>query len=161
MGNKKLEWQQRKRKQFKEQHGYCLETHYDNNGLRQQVLERDNYKCVVCGMTAEEHIKKWKRGITVDHINRIHSDNRIENMQTMCLSCHGRKDLKPELRERKVVNKIFEIMWLRIWGFTYEDIADYFGFSTASVWKWSKIFDQWYEDYQLGKGMFEDVKCIS
>lgn len=67
------------------------------DGVRQQILERDGYACVNCGMTQEEHIAKWRRGLTINHINGIgrfakNPDNRPENLETLCLSCHGKKD---------------------------------------------------------------------
>lgn len=68
-------------------------------GLREQVIQRDKEQCVQCGMTREEHKNRWGRDITVDHIDMRgrYSDspnNTLENLQTMCLSCHGRKDAK-------------------------------------------------------------------
>lgn len=66
-------------------------------GVREVVLKRDEYKCVACGMTRAEHVARWKRDITVDHIdgNGRYSpsqNNNLKNLQTLCLSCHGRKD---------------------------------------------------------------------
>ena len=64
-------------------------------GLKEEVIKRDNYKCVKCGLTRIEHYEKYKRDITVDHINRLgrgvkEKDNRLENLQTLCISCHVR-----------------------------------------------------------------------
>ena len=66
-------------------------------GVRILVLERDNYTCQICEMTDEEHREKWDRQITVDHIDgegRYSMDphNEIENLWTLCLSCHGSRD---------------------------------------------------------------------
>jgi 5-methylcytosine-specific restriction endonuclease McrA len=66
-------------------------------GLRKDVLERDDYKCIMCGMTNADHIKKWGREITIDHIdhNGRYADqpnNLMDNLQTLCLRCHGHKD---------------------------------------------------------------------
>jgi 5-methylcytosine-specific restriction endonuclease McrA len=66
-------------------------------GLRDNVLARDNYSCKRCGMTDKEHMAKWNRHITVDHIDGLgrnvqDPNNNIDNLQTLCLSCHGRKD---------------------------------------------------------------------
>ena len=68
-------------------------------GLRETVLERDNWQCVECGMTNEQHIVIFGRNITLDHIdgNGIYSkkpNNTLENLQTLCLRCHGLKDQK-------------------------------------------------------------------
>lgn len=139
----KLEWQRKKRKEFKEKYGYSLERYYDNKGLREEVLKRDGYKCIECGMTAEEHLKKWNRPITIHHKNKNHKDNRLENMETLCLSCHGRKDISPKLIQQQVPKYKHEILILRAFGLSYDDIADYFGFSTSSIWKWIK---KWKED---------------
>ena len=66
-------------------------------GNRIKVLERDNYTCVTCGMTNEEHKKKFGYGITVDHIDGkgVYSkvkNNNLNNLQTLCSHCHGLKD---------------------------------------------------------------------
>ena len=67
-------------------------------GMREVVLERDEYKCVLCGMTNDEHIKKWGREITVDHIdgsgrNSNTKNNNLDNLRTLCLVCHGKYDI--------------------------------------------------------------------
>lgn len=78
-------------------------------GLRDDVLERDGYKCMKCGMSNQEHKQRWDRNLTIDHIdgNGRYSDspnNEIENLQTLCLRCHGRKDSAKYWRERGVSN---------------------------------------------------------
>ena len=81
-------------------------------GLRQVALERDNWECVECGMTNEQHILIFGRGITVDHIDGKGRDskepnNTLDNLQTLCLRCHGKKDIKrktPEGRIRSLEN---------------------------------------------------------
>ena len=62
------------------------------NGVKAQVLERDNHTCVSCGMNEQAHIKKWGYRISVDHIDGNRNNNILENLQTLCLSCHGTKD---------------------------------------------------------------------
>lgn len=67
-------------------------------GNRKAVLERDNYRCVKCGMSDRKHRRKFNRSITIDHINGLGCyskirDNRMSNLQTLCLPCHGRKDV--------------------------------------------------------------------
>lgn len=73
----------------------------DFNNLRDKVLERDNYSCVVCGLTRDEHFSKWNVDINVDHINRNRKDNTMENLQTLCLVCHGSKSGKDALGVKK------------------------------------------------------------
>lgn len=68
-------------------------------GLREKVMERDNYCCVLCGMENEEHIQRWNRCLTVDHIdgygrNTTDPHNWEDNLRTLCLICHGRADAK-------------------------------------------------------------------
>lgn len=76
-------------------------------GLRDKVLERDNWQCVKCSMTNEQHIVIFGRSITIDHIdgNGRYSkipNNVLENLQTLCLRCHGSKD---GLRQKEVRRK--------------------------------------------------------
>lgn len=73
-------------------------------GLRKQVLERDNYQCKKCGMTDEEHKKVFGKEITIDHIDGKGSNSKVknnilDNLQTLCLRCHGKKSNK-EIKKR-------------------------------------------------------------
>lgn len=134
----KLEWHRRKRREFQEQNGFSTASNY--GGLRKRVLERDGYKCLHCGMTDAEHRQKWGRPITLDHKDRNRKHNTMENLQTLCLKCHGKKDLRmkarlPEHREK--------IMGMVKAGTTYPEIVDATGFTIAAVWKWVK---RWAEE---------------
>ncbi len=66
---------------------------------RELALDRDGYACFKCGMTREEHKRRFNKDITVDHIDgtgantpRHLKNNELSNLQTLCLICHGRKD---------------------------------------------------------------------
>lgn len=68
-------------------------------GMREDVILRDNSRCVKCNITRQEHTNKYGRDITVDHIdgngrNAANKNNDIGNLQTLCLGCHGRKDAR-------------------------------------------------------------------
>lgn len=54
--------------------------------LRYQILKRDNFKCVLCGVTAQEC-----RRLEVDHINENATDNNPSNLQTLCDRCNSGK----------------------------------------------------------------------
>lgn len=53
--------------------------------IRMQVLQRDNYRCVLCGAD------KTHARIQIDHINEDKNDNRLENLQTVCEDCNKGK----------------------------------------------------------------------
>ncbi len=57
------------------------------DGLYWIVLKRDNYSCSECGKSG--HNKK--RVVNVHHKNHEHRDNRLENLETLCINCHARK----------------------------------------------------------------------
>lgn len=89
-----------------------LNTHYFG-GNRDKCLERDNYCCVECGMTSEEHFNRWSRQLTIDHRDgngrsKLVADknNSLDNLQTLCLQCHGRKDV---VRRKKFSNKYIKL----------------------------------------------------
>lgn len=81
-------------------------------GNREIAIKRDGEKCVMCGMTREEHRQRYKFDITVDHIdgNGSHTpkekkNNSLDNLQTLCLSCHARKDNRfMKLTDEQVIN---------------------------------------------------------
>jgi 5-methylcytosine-specific restriction endonuclease McrA len=151
-------WQRARRRRFKEEHGYSMGRDsrrrfvaihgYDSNalgrtgGLRQQVLDRDGCACVQCGMTDAEHKARWGRPITVDHIDRDKANNTLDNLQTLCLPCHGRKDLSLHLRVEQVPEYKDEILTRRAAGQGYRTIATAIGFSEAAIWTWVKRWAQ-------------------
>lgn len=66
-------------------------------GVREAVLERDGYKCLKCGMTSTEHHTRWKRELTIDHMDHKgryseEQNNNLDNLRTLCLRCHGHED---------------------------------------------------------------------
>lgn len=68
-------------------------------GNREIAIQRDGERCVSCSMTREEHLSKYGCDITVDHIDgkgaytaRDEKNNSLDNLQTLCMSCHGKKD---------------------------------------------------------------------
>lgn len=141
MSETKLAWQRRKRAEFKAKHGYSTTSNEGCGGLRQAVLDRDGHKCVKCSMTDTEHKAKWGRPITVDHKDKNRKNNTMENLQTLCLTCHGSKDLIPRLREAQFVKHKAEALEMRQSGYSYRAIADRFGFSIAIPWKWIRIWE--------------------
>lgn len=133
---RKLDWQRQNRSSFKSENGYSTRTHYRFEGNRKLALERDGFKCVHCGMTDEQHREKWGRPITVDHIDVNEKNNALENLQTLCLSCHGIKDnadQKSKLRDFKE-----QVMQLRAEGKSCNQIAKQFKVGCKIVTKWIK-----------------------
>jgi 5-methylcytosine-specific restriction endonuclease McrA/predicted DNA-binding protein YlxM (UPF0122 family) len=69
---------------------------------RRERLEKDNYSCVVCGMTQNKHKEKYDESLHVHHIitRRKYQDengninwevaNDINNLVTLCTVCHPR-----------------------------------------------------------------------
>lgn len=85
---------------------YCWSGGYDEyygpnwNKQRKKRREKDDNKCVVCGVTNEEHKQKYGRTIEVHHIQKKETfrdeggdidyerANKINNLVTLCTPCH-------------------------------------------------------------------------
>ena len=87
-------------------------------------------------MTDAQHKDRWSRPITVDHVSKDRSDNSLANLQTLCLTCHGRKDLIAPLRARHGEPMLPQMQAMRAGGATYQAIADALGLSIGTVWKY-------------------------
>jgi len=133
MSKSKSEWQRRDRSNFKAKHGYSRTAFYRAGGKRQAVLARDGARCVSCGMTDAKHRAKWGRPITIDHKDRNLKNNAMSNLQTLCLSCHGRKDGQQD--SPVAANKAI-ILKMRADGATMQAIADRFKFSNSIIHRW-------------------------
>jgi 5-methylcytosine-specific restriction endonuclease McrA len=139
---RKTEWQRQSRAKFAAKHGYSTTANYGAGGNREAVLERDNYSCVRCGMTDAEHKAKWDRPITIDHKSKDRSDNSMDNLQALCLTCHGNKDLIAPLRAQKIPMYKAEILTRRAAGEPYQRIANDLGFSIGGIYKWCKKWEE-------------------
>ena len=72
-------------------------------GNREKTIQRDKEQCVVCQMTRQEHWQQYGKDITVNHINgkgrnAKEKDHSLENLETLCLKCHGLKDKQRQLQ---------------------------------------------------------------
>ena len=68
-------------------------------GNRNTALERDKFSCVKCGLTQAEHKEKYGKDLHVDHIDNrgmavpdSEKNNALDNLQTLCVVCHAKKD---------------------------------------------------------------------
>jgi len=71
---------------------------------REKALERDNYECQDCGMSRDEHYKKYNSGFDVHHkiplrniidennptIKQFEDAHSLDNLVTLCKSCHSK-----------------------------------------------------------------------
>ena len=137
----KIEWQRKHRQAFHASKGFSTKSDYATGKQRESILERDKYRCVKCGMTDAEHKEKWGKPITIDHKDKNRKNNDPSNLQTLCLTCHGRKDLIAALRQRKAEAHKDKILQLRRDGKTYQQIADELSLSIATAFKWIKRWE--------------------
>ncbi len=69
------------------------------DGLREEILERDGYKCIKCGISQKEQLLKNGRYLSIHHIDGKGSNvkkpnNEKENLKTLCGSCHTKEHNK-------------------------------------------------------------------
>lgn len=55
-----------------------------NNILKERVRARDNYTCQICGVQENDYYRK----LDVHHIDGRKKNNSLENLITLCESCH-------------------------------------------------------------------------
>ena len=62
------------------------------SGLRPTLIRLGLYtgKCAECGISDNWNGKPLI--IEIDHINGVHTDNRIENLRWLCPNCHSQTD---------------------------------------------------------------------
>lgn len=81
--------------EWKKTNGYKITARFErsviNNDIRYEVLKRDNFRCKLCGMSAEDGVK-----LHVDHIIPVSKGGKstMNNLQTLCERCNLGKSNK-------------------------------------------------------------------
>ncbi|ELY68839.1 homing endonuclease associated repeat-containing protein [Natrinema versiforme] len=63
--------------------------------IRKDILERDDYQCLACGLTEDEHQEEFGTSLNVHHRNPVRNYEEPEdahdpeNLVTLCRSCHS------------------------------------------------------------------------
>ena len=65
---------------------------HNRRSLKRYIIQHNliPYKCAICGNTGEWNNKPLT--LTLDHINGINDDNRLENLQFVCPNCDSQQD---------------------------------------------------------------------
>lgn len=72
--------------------------------MREDILERDNSRCVLCRMNEEEHKDKYKKGLCVHHVDGDVYNNESTNLVTLCQRCNSKIEYlehRPSIKELK------------------------------------------------------------
>lgn len=84
---------QRNKHRWKTEEIFTEHSPIPRASLHAQVVRRGvlgDPECTECGVTDTYNSKPIK--LTVDHINGINDDNRIENLRWLCPNCHSQTD---------------------------------------------------------------------
>ncbi len=88
-------------------------------------LERDNYKCVDCGLDGYEKAINILVHHTDESRKRKKLNNKLSNLTTLCKPCHARRHGQTSYKH--------DIVEMRSNGLTYQDIGDKFGITRQRV----------------------------
>jgi len=80
-----------------------------NQELKEQIRERDSWKCKNCGMTEEEHLIVIGRVLTIHHIDYNKQNCQKNNLITLCLWCNSRANHNKDYWKNYYQTKIIEI----------------------------------------------------
>lgn len=77
-----------------------------NDILKEQIRERDNFQCKMCGMSQNEHLERYGRSLSIHHIDYDKSNSYPTNLVTLCFGCNsqanGNRDAFQELFSARI-----------------------------------------------------------
>jgi len=82
---------------------------WDSN--RKPALERDNYRCVECGITDDEHRIRYDKGLHVHHKipYKISKNDSLENLVTLCVQHHIRAEQEILREMNKIKSSLIDL----------------------------------------------------
>lgn len=109
---------------------HISKVYYDKvayGGNRKFILERDGYKCVKCGSVEKLHIHH------IDESGQTENPNHeVDNLVTLCISCHGRLHLSSDNPMYKEVSEV-EIIKYRKQGLSWIEVSKKLGVSYRTI----------------------------
>lgn len=61
--------------------------------LKQEVRERDGYKCQLCGIDNDEHLLIYDRSLACHHVDYNKEHSTKDNLISLCVQCHARTNI--------------------------------------------------------------------
>jgi len=84
----------------------CINTHYASSLLKTRLIQSEILKeeCLTPCCPTKEMVDWCGKKITyhLDHINGVHSDNRIDNLRILCIMCHSQTDTYGSRRQKVI-----------------------------------------------------------
>lgn len=85
-------------------------TYRNMASLKRKIISNKilQYKCCICGNNGVWNDKSLS--LQIDHVNGIHSDNRIQNLRFLCPNCHSQTQTyagKGQLRANKNAQRLY------------------------------------------------------
>lgn len=78
--------------------------------IRESIRKRDDYKCLNCGMTEEEHLIVYGQVLHVHHIDYDKQNCNDDNLASTCCGCNQRANYNKDYWQKFYTNKIITIL---------------------------------------------------
>jgi hypothetical protein len=73
-----------------------------NKTFKEQIRYRDGYKCQICGVSEVENVRK----LSIHHIDYDKFNLNVDNLVSLCQSCHGKTNFNRSYWQEFFQNKI-------------------------------------------------------
>lgn len=85
-----------------------------NKRFKETIRDRDNYCCKLCNIFEEDHLKLYKKRLSIHHIDYDKTLSIKENCITLCNRCNSLAN-----KDREIWTKHFQELLKRDYGYQY------------------------------------------